>query len=296
MIPLVRSFHHLATSTWTHVIADPATLRAAIIDPVLDFDAASGHLSANSARRVVEYLGTTGLMVDWILETHAHADHLTAAAWLKRELAISGSTPEIGIGSRIVEVQACFKKQLNLDDTFFADGRQFDRLFDDGDTFRIGELDVRVIATPGHTPDGVSYLVGDAVFIGDTLFAQRGGSARCDFPGADAATLYRSIQRLYALPDSTRVFLAHDYPPKDEEPIAQTSIGEQKASNTHVRADTSEDEYVTLRTRRDAILPTPKLLWPALQVNIRGGQLPPVEANGEIFLKLPLRTDGLASP
>ncbi len=291
MIPLVRSFHHSATSTWTHVVADAVNLRAAIIDPVLDFNSASGRLSTGSARSIIDYLGTTRLVVDWILETHAHADHLTAAAWLRRTLAAAGHTARTGIGARIVDVQATFKQLLDLEDTFVADGHQFDCLFNDGDTFRIGEMEVRVLTTPGHTPDGISYVIGDAVFIGDTLFAPRGGSARCDFPGADAATLYRSIQRLYALPDTTRVFLAHDYPPPGEEPLAQTSIGEQKSFNTHLSADTREDTYVALRTGRDATLSAPNLLWPALQVNIRGGELPPPTASGAIFLKLPVHLD-----
>lgn len=291
MNPLVRSFHHLGTSTWTHLLADPATLRAAIVDPVLDLDAASGRVSADSARRVLEYLGTTALVVDWILETHAHADHLSAAAWFKRTLATSARPPLIGIGAGIVEVQRTFKRLLNLDADFAADASQFDRTFADGEVFRIGELDIRVIATPGHTPDGVSYLVGDAVFVGDTLFAPRAGSARCDFPGASAVTLYRSIQRLYALPEGTRMFVCHDYPPAGEEPLAQTTVGEQKRSNIHVRADTREDEFVALRTARDATLAAPALLWHSLQVNIRAGQLPAIESNDVAYLKLPLQID-----
>ncbi|MGB0132332.1 MBL fold metallo-hydrolase [Dokdonella sp.] len=288
MKPQVRSFHHLATGTWTHIVVDPQTRRAAIIDPVLDFDLPSGKVATGSARRLLEYIATTGLEIEWILETHAHADHLTAAAWLKRQLSAKGTTPAIGIGHGILSVQATFKKKLNLDDQFVADGRQFDTLFHDADTLCIGDLEAHVIATPGHTADGVTYVFDDAAFVGDTLFAPRGGTARCDFPGADAATLYRTIQRLYSLPDSTRVYLAHDYPPEGEEAMSQTTIAQQKASNIHLRADTSEAEFVALRERRDATLPVPTLLWPSLQMNIRGGHLPPPETGDRAYFKLPV--------
>ncbi len=288
MSPLVRSFHHPESATWTHVLVDPSTLRAAIIDPVLDFDAASGSVRSDSARRVLEYLGTASLTVEWILETHAHADHLSAAAWLRERMQ---PTTRIGIGARIVDVQERFAYLVDPGEGFRADGSQFDRRFSDDDRFAIGALEVQVIATPGHTPDGVSYLAGDALFVGDTLFAPRGGSARCDFPGADAATLYRSIQRLYQLPDATRMFLAHDYPPAGEEPLAETTVGAQKAANIHVDADTSEHAFVALRKARDATLAVPKLLWPALQVNIRAGELPHAHADGTAYLRIPLRDD-----
>ncbi|MBN8481918.1 MAG: MBL fold metallo-hydrolase [Xanthomonadales bacterium] len=284
MQALVRSFHHADTGTWTHVLVDTATLRAAIIDPVLDFDAASGRVRADSARRVLEYIGTTGLEVEWILETHAHADHLTAAAWLRATLS---PRPRIGIGAGIGVVQRHFAEKLGLG-ADALDAADFDARFGDGDTFEVGSLGVRVLATPGHTPDGVTYLAGDAAFIGDTLFAPRGGSARCDFPGASARTLFASIQRLYALPTTTRLFLAHDYPPAGEAPIAETTVAAQREANIHVRADTSADDYVRLREARDATLPVPKLLWPALQVNIRGGRLPDPSANGTRFLQVPL--------
>jgi glyoxylase-like metal-dependent hydrolase (beta-lactamase superfamily II) len=292
MNPQVRSFHHHATGTWSHVVVDPASNRAAIIDPVLDLDLPSGRISTESAQRILEYVEATALGIDWILETHAHADHLTAAAWLKRQLVRGSASPAIGVGHGILAVQETFKALLNLDHDFVADGRQFDALFHDGETLCIGGLDVQAIATPGHTPDSLSYRVGDACFIGDTLFAPRGGTARCDFPGADAATLYRSIQRLYSLPDATRVFLAHDYPPAGEEPLAQTTIGEEKVSNIHLRGDTTEAEFVALRTERDASLAVPRLLWPALQVNIRAGHLPPAESDGQAFLKIPLQSKG----
>lgn len=295
MKPQVRSFHHPGTGTWTHVVLDPKTLRSAIIDPVLDFDPHSGKITTGSAQRLLEYITATRLEVEWILETHAHADHLTAAAWLKRELGANGAPPAVGIGHGILSVQETFKDKLNLDDQFVADGRQFDTLFHDGDTLCIGALEAHVIATPGHTADGVTYLFDDAAFIGDTLFAPRAGSARCDFPGANAATLFRSIQRLYSLPDQTRVYLAHDYPPEGEDAISQTTIAAQKSSNIHVSAQTSETEFVALREKRDATLPVPKLLWPSLQVNIRGGRLPHPEVGDKAYLKLPLDTAGFST-
>ncbi len=292
MNPQVRSFHHTSTGTWTHVVVDPVTRRAAIIDPVLDFDLSSGQVSTESAQRVLEYVATTELTIDWILETHAHADHLTAAAWLKHRLADGSAAPAVGIGHGITIVQETFKRKFNLDDQFVADGRQFDALFVDGETLCVGDLEAQVIATPGHTPDSMSYRFGDAVFVGDTTFAPRSGTARCDFPGADAATLYRSIQRLYLLPDATRVYLAHDYPPQGEEPIAHTTIGEEKAANIHLHGDTSATDFIALRTKRDAGLATPKLLWPALQVNIRAGHLPSPETGDQAFLKIPLHSEG----
>ena len=287
MNPLVRSFHHADTGTWTHVLVDVATLRAAIIDPVLDYDAASGVLRADSVRRVLEYVGTASLQVEWILETHAHADHLTAAAWLRDALVPS---PRIGIGARIGEVQRHIANALGLDAAALDDGA-FDARFVDGERFQVGMLEVRVMATPGHTPDGITYLAGDAAFIGDTLFAPRSGSARCDFPGASARTLHASIQRLYAMPEATRLFLAHDYPPDGESPIAESTVAAQKQGNIHVRGDTPASDYIALREARDATLPVPKLLWPAMQVNIRGGRLPEAAANGTRALQIPLRDD-----
>jgi glyoxylase-like metal-dependent hydrolase (beta-lactamase superfamily II) len=237
---------------------------------------------------VVEFLDRSGLQVDWVLETHAHADHLSAGAWLAQRLGA-----QLGIGAGIIEVQRTIRDLLDLAD-FVADGSQFDRLFEDEDTFRIGSLEARVLATPGHTADGVSYLVGDALFVGDTVFGPEAGTARCDFPGGDAATLYRSIRRLYALDDTTRVFLCHDYPKADAEPLAQTTIAAQKAGNAQLRADTSEREYVAIRHARDATLAVPKLLWPAIQFNIRGGRLPHASADGRHFLKLPVHFDDAA--
>jgi len=284
----VESFFHAATSTWTHLVWGPRSRAAAIIDPVLDFDLASGRIGHASARAVLDAAQDAGLRIDWILETHAHADHLTAADWLRGALAAEGRHVPIGVGARIVEVQRHFRRVFALEDALVADGSQFDRLFADDARFAIGALEVRVLATPGHTPDSVSYLVGDAVFVGDTLFAPSRGTARCDFPGGDAATLYRSIQRLYALPHDTRVFLCHDYPAPGSAPECLTSIAAQKTGNVQLRADTSAADYVALRTQRDATLAAPRLLYPALQVNIRAGALPPADREGRRFLRLPV--------
>lgn len=288
MAPGIQSFFHPATNTWTHLIRDPAGSCAAIVDPVLDFDPASGRVWTEAAAAVLAQVRKHGLTVEWILETHAHADHLSAADWLKHEL---GGTPKIGIGTGIVAVQRHFAKVFALERDFAVDGSPFDRLFADGERFALGKLDVEIICTPGHTGDGVSYRVGDAVFVGDTLFAPHGGTGRCDFPGADAGEQYRSIQRLYALPDATRVFLCHDYPAAGAAPVAETSIAAQKAGNVHLNASTSEADYVALRRGRDATLAAPRLLYPSLQVNIRAGRLPAPDAAGRRFLRLPVVAD-----
>jgi glyoxylase-like metal-dependent hydrolase (beta-lactamase superfamily II) len=279
---IVRSFHHAESGTWSHVVVDPATRNAAIVDPVLDFDLPSGMIRTASAQRILEYVDTAGLRVEWILETHAHADHVSACGWLRERTGA-----KIGVGAGISDVQKTFKRLLDLDDDFPVDGSPFDRLFGDGETFRIGTLDVRVIATPGHTSDSVSYLAGDAVFVGDTLFAPKSGTARCDFPGGDAAMLHRSIMRLYALPETTRVFLCHDYPAADAAPTAEVALAMQRDDNIHVRATTAEDEYTALRRKRDATLAIPKLLWPALQINLRGGKLPS-GSGSRSYLKMPV--------
>jgi glyoxylase-like metal-dependent hydrolase (beta-lactamase superfamily II) len=286
--PLVRSFHHTDSGTWTHVIVDPTTRHAAIIDSALDFDAPSGLIRTDSAQRVLEYVGTAGLHVDWVLETHAHADHLSAGAWIRER-----TQAKLGIGAGIVDVQRTFKRLLDLGDDFQVDGSPFDHLFADGETFRIGELEVRAIATPGHSSDGVSYLCGDAVFVGDTVFAPQCGTARCDFPGGDAATLYRSIMSLYALPDATRVFLCHDYPAQDVAPAAEVPLLAERNGNMHVRTASTEAEFIALRTKRDATLATPRLLWPAIQFNLRGGRLPAAVNGVRVYLKLPV---AFASP
>ena len=292
MTASVESFFHGPTNTWSHIASDPSSASAVLIDPVLDFDPASGRVWTQAAQALLEHVRSRRLHVGWILETHAHADHLSAADWLKRRLGAGGMAPRIGIGAGIVAVQRHFKPVFALGDEFAADGAPFDRLFADGERFPIGSLDVAVIATPGHTSDGVSYLIGDAVFVGDTLFAPAGGTGRCDFPGADAATQYRSIRRLYELPDATRVFLCHDYPAAGIEPQCQSTIGAQKAGNVQLNAATSAADYIALRTRRDATLAAPRLLYPSLQVNICAGRLPPPDAAGRRFLRLPLLMEG----
>jgi glyoxylase-like metal-dependent hydrolase (beta-lactamase superfamily II) len=281
--PDVRPFLHKPTGTWSYVVSDPATDRAAIVDPVLDFDIKSGRTWTESADAVAAHVRAKQLKVDWILETHAHADHLSAAPYLQAE--VCGA---IAIGEGIREVQRTFREMLNLEPEFATDGRQFDRLLADGEEFEIGSLEARAIATPGHTSDSLSYLVGDAVFVGDSIFMPDGGTARCDFPGGDAKTLYASIQRLYALPPATRVFVCHDYGPGGREIRCETTIAAERAGNIHVRDGVSEAEFVAMRAARDATLDLPALLYPSVQVNIRAGRSPPAEANGRRYLKLPL--------
>lgn len=283
MDPQVRIFFDPATFTFTYVVFDRDEGHAAVIDPVLDFDPASARVSTASADRVLAFVRTHALTVDWILETHAHADHLTAAAYLKRETGA-----KVAIGRGITRVQERFKALFGLEPEFATDGRQFDRLFDDGDTFRIGELEARAIATPGHTDDSLTYLVGDAAFVGDTVFAPETGTARVDFPGGDARKLYRSIRTLFDLPPDTRLFLCHDYPPAERDARAQHSLDEQKQRNVHVGGGVDEEAFVEMRIARDATLAAPKLILPALQVNIRAGELPPPDPNGIRYLRLPL--------
>ena len=283
--PEVRGLYHAATSTFSYLVWDAATHAAAVVDPVLDYDAASGHTGTDSARALLKIAADEGLSLDWILETHAHADHLSAAAWLK----VATGAP-IVIGEGIRQVQRTFREIYNLGADFPVDGCQFDRLLADGECLPLGELSIETLATPGHTSDSVTYLCGDAAFIGDTLFAPDYGSARCDFPGGDAALLYRSVQRLYALPPETRLFLCHDYPPPMREPRCEWSVAEQSTGNVHLRADTTEDEFVRLRRERDARLSKPALIIPSVQVNIRAGRLPEPEANGIRYLRVPLDT------
>jgi len=287
MPPTVKPFFHSPTSTWTYVVSDPATREAAVIDPVLDYDWRSARTGTSSADGVLAHLEAQGLRLRWILETHAHADHLSSAAYLQ-----SRAGGQIAIGTGIRQVQATFKRIFGLGDEFAPDGRQFDRLFADGDTVALGGIEGRVIATPGHTSDSVSYLFGDALFVGDTVFMPDGGSARCDFPGGDAAELYRSVQRLYALPEATRLFVCHDYSPGGRPPQCQTTIGEQRRANVHLKADTSEHDYVAMRRARDATLDVPNLIIPSVQVNIRAGHLPPAESDGVSYLKVPLNVIG----
>ena len=283
--PIVQSFFHADSSTWSHVVRDPDTSTAAIIDPVLDFDVASGRTGTASAEAMVDYIDAHSLQVAWLLETHAHADHLSAAHWLRTKRF---PRARIGIGEGIATVQKHFRPIFNLGKHFPIDGSQFDHLFRDGERFDIGGLEAQVIAVPGHTSDSNAFLIGDALFVGDSLFMPDGGTARCDFPGGSAATLYRSIQRLYALPDATRVFVCHDYAPGGREHRCETSIGDEKHGNIHVRTDTPEAEFVRQREARDAMLDMPKLILPAVQVNIRAGELPDAEGNGVRYLKLPI--------
>ena len=281
----VQPFFHADSNTWSYVVTDPATRAAAIVDPVLDFDLKSGRTATTSAQALLDHVVAQRLSLQWILETHAHADHLSAAHWLRTRV------PEarVAIGSGIRTVQTTFRAVYNLGHDFAVDGSQFDHLFADNETFLVGTLAARVFAVPGHTPDSVAYLIDDALFTGDSLFMPDGGTARCDFPGGDAATLYRSIHRLYAkLPDSTRVFVCHDYGPNGRDMACETTLGAQRRENIHVRDDIDEATYVQLRTTRDATLAMPALLLPAVQVNIRAGALPEAEANGVRYLKLPL--------
>ncbi len=287
--PLIAAFFHAPTNTWSYVVSEADAGAAAIIDPVLDFDAPSGVVATGAAQALLAHVHTHHLRVAWILETHAHADHLSAADWLKRRLTQEGAAPKVAIGAGIVAVQRHFGTVFALGDDFRHDGSQFDRLLRDGERLPLGALEIEVLETPGHTADSLSYRIGAAVFIGDTLFSPGAGSARCDFPGGDAAALYRSIRRLYALPDTTRLFLCHDYPPADGAPRYEIPLAEMRATNLHLRSDTSEAEYVQLRTRRDATLAVPRLLYPSLQVNISGGRLPPADEQGRAFLRLPLR-------
>jgi len=284
MTALVTPFFHTDSCTWSYVVADPGSRQAAIIDPVLDFDAKSGRTSTTSAQRLVDHIRAQAFDVRWILETHAHADHLSAGDWLKSRFADA----RLAIGAGIVDVQTTFRPIYNLDERFAVDGSQFDHLFADGERFALGTLEAEVIAVPGHTSDSVAYRIGDALFVGDSIFMPDGGTARCDFPGGDARALYRSIRRLFALPDDTRVFVCHDYAPGGREYACETSIGAQKAGNIHVGDDIGEDAFVAVRTARDATLPMPALILPAIQVNIRAGQLPEPENNGARYLKLPL--------
>lgn len=285
--PVVKSFFDDATFTVSHVVHDPVTKKAALIDSVLDFDPPSGRTSHASADALVAYVGAEDLTIEWLLETHAHADHLSAAPYLQEKLG-----GRLAIGHEILTVQDVFGKIFNEGTEFRRDGSQFDQLFNDGDRFTVGTLEATVLHVPGHTPACLAYVIGDAVFPGDTLFMPDYGTARCDFPGGDARTLYRSIKRLLSLPDEARVFLCHDYkaPPGRTEFAWETTIGAERTGNIHVREGISEDEFVTMRTQRDATLAMPRLILPSVQVNMNGGRPPEPESNGTRYLKLPLNT------
>lgn len=281
---MVETFYHEETHTFSYLVADPATRRAAVIDPVLDYCAVSGRTSTESVDELLDRVTERGLNVAWILETHAHADHVTAAEYLQERTGAP-----IGIGAGIREVQGTFRRAFNLGADFPCDGSQFDRLFSDGDGFSIGELPVRVMAVPGHTDDSIAYRVGDdAVFVGDTLFRPDYGSARCDFPGGDAGRLYDSVRRLFELPPETRLYLCHDYPADAAEPRSVTTVAEQREHNRHLRDGISREEFVAMREERDAGLGLPRLIIPAIQINVRAGRLPPAEGNGVSYLKIPV--------
>jgi glyoxylase-like metal-dependent hydrolase (beta-lactamase superfamily II) len=281
--PEVHGFFDRATNTISYVVADAATKRAAIVDSVLDFDAKSGRTKTDSADRIIATIRARGLTVEWILETHAHADHLSAAPYLQRNVG-----GRLGIGEHIIDVQRTFKTIFNVERGFTTDGRQFDHLFADEERFRIGSLAARVIYTPGHTPACVTYAIGGAAFVGDTLFMPDYGTARCDFPGGCARQLYRSIRKILALPPITRLFMCHDYAPGGREVTWETTVAEERARNVHVHDGIGEDEFVAMRTARDRTLDMPALILPSIQINMRAGQLPPAEDNGVRYLKLPL--------
>ncbi|ATE61742.1 MULTISPECIES: MBL fold metallo-hydrolase [Betaproteobacteria] len=280
----IQAFFDEPTSTVTYLVWDPATRQAAVIDPVLDYDHRSGKASTASADRVLDAARADDLTIAWVLETHAHADHLSAAPYIRQR-----TNARVAIGEHIRDVQTIFRPVFNLDDVS-GDGSEFDRLLKDGETLQIGQLTMEVLHTPGHTPACVSYRIGDAVFVGDTLFMPDYGTARADFPGGSARTLYRSIQRLLALPPQTRIFLCHDYKAPGRDSYAwETTVAEERARNVHVREGIDEEAFVAMRQQRDATLAAPTLLLPSIQVNIRAGQLPRAESNGVQYLKIPVR-------
>jgi glyoxylase-like metal-dependent hydrolase (beta-lactamase superfamily II) len=291
--PEVRAFFHKPTWTLTYVVADPVARRAAVIDPALDFDPASGRTGTHSADEVSAFIRERGWTLDWILETHAHADHLSAAQHLRRTLG-----GRVAIGEGITKVQRTFVEVFGIAGSVATDGSQFDHLFRDGERFQVGGIAAEVIHTPGHTNDSVTYLIGDAAFVGDTMFMPDGGTARCDFPGGDARLLYRSLQRILALPADTRLFMCHDYQPGGRELRFETTIGAQRAENVHLKGGASEQDFVEMREARDATLGMPNLIVQSIQVNIRAGHLPEPDANGVRYLKTPLDVLGrpLAAP
>ena len=283
MQPKVTAFFDEATFTVSYVVAEPAGSACAVIDPVLGFDPKSGRTSTEPVDKVIAFVRETGLKVQWVLETHVHADHLTGSPQVRA--ALGGRT---AIGDCIGTVQRTFKSLFNFGDWMATDGRQFQQLLGDGEVFRIGAMDARVMHTPGHTPACVTYVIGDAAFVGDTLFMPDYGTARADFPGGDAAQLYRSIRKILALPPATRLFMCHDYGPNGRNYAWETTVAEQNASNIHIKAGVSEDEFVAMRTERDRKLAVPVLLLPSVQVNMAAGTLPPPEANGVSYLKIPV--------
>ena len=279
----IESFFDEATNTVSYIVFDRTTHACAVVDSVLDYDPKSGRTSTASAGRIIAHVRELGARLEWILETHVHADHLSAAPWIKQQLG-----GWLGIGEHIVTVQQVFGKLFNAGSEFVRDGSQFDHLFRDGETFTIGSLQARALHTPGHTPACMSYLIEDAAFVGDTLFMPDYGTARCDFPGGDARMLYRSIRTLLALPPETRLFMCHDYMPDGRAPRWETTVADERAHNIHVHDGISEEDFVAMRTARDATLDMPVLILPSVQVNMRAGHLPPPEDNGTRYLKIPL--------
>jgi glyoxylase-like metal-dependent hydrolase (beta-lactamase superfamily II) len=282
--PVVRTFFDETTFTATHVVHDPSTKKAAVVDSVMNFDEPSGRTSFAAAQLVIEYIETEALTVEWLLETHAHADHLSAAPYLQQKLG-----GKIAIGANIRTVQEVFGKIFNEGPNFARDGSQFDHLFEDGDLFSVGDLPAIALYVPGHTPADMAYVIGDAVFVGDTMFMPDYGTARCDFPGGDPRQLYKSIHRLTSLPGETRAFLCHDYQAPQRPYFAwETTIAAERDGNIHVHEGVTENQFVAMRTKRDSMLDMPKLILPSVQVNMRGGRLPEPEDNGTAYLKLPL--------
>lgn len=284
MKPQVTAFFDEPTFTVSYVVVDPATKKCAVVDSVLDYDPASGRTNTESADEIIGFIKREGLELEWILETHVHADHLSAAPYIKERLG-----GKVAIGSNITVVQETFGKIFNAGTEFERDGSQFDALFRDGDVFHLGTINARAIHTPGHTPACMTYLIGDAGFVGDTMFMPDYGTARADFPGGDAHTLYKSIQKIFALPDATRLFMCHDYKaPGRDEYRWETTVGDEKKTNIHVHDGISEEEFVAMRTARDKTLSMPRLILPSVQVNMRAGELPPAEDNGVHYLKMPI--------
>lgn len=283
MRPTVQAFFDPTTWTVSYVVYEAPGTSCAVIDPVLDYDPKSGRTSTLSADRIVAFVRENNLKVEWILETHAHADHLSAAPYLRKQLG-----GKIAIGENIRTVQGVFKQVFNLEPEFRLDGSQFDHLFEEDETFRIGNLTGKALAVPGHTPADMAYLIGDAVFVGDTLFMPDIGTARCDFPGGDAHMLYRSIHKLLALPADTRLFMCHDYPPQGRDARWESTVGAQRANNIHVHDGIDENTFVAMRTARDKTLSMPILILPSIQVNIRAGEMPPPDESGRRYLKIPV--------
>ncbi|MGE4416410.1 MAG: MBL fold metallo-hydrolase [Marinobacterium sp.] len=284
MQPIVTAFFDEPTFTYSYVIQDPDSSSCAIVDSVLDFDYAAGKTDTRSAEAILTFITEQGLTVEWILETHVHADHLSAAPFLQEKTGA-----KLGIGAHITTVQDTFGKAFNAGTEFARDGSQFDALFNDGDSIRIGTLEGKAMHTPGHTPACMTYVFGDAAFVGDTLFMPDYGTARCDFPGGDAHILFQSIQKVFTLPDATRLFMCHDYKaPGRDEYAYETTVAEERAHNVHVHEGINEADFVRMRTERDATLDMPRLILPSVQVNMRAGKMPPAESNGQVYLKVPI--------